>query len=67
MSLVFQTDSLCVCFVPRYMKENIASLEELQVVPGESFHKLCNQLITDKYGVMTYKEVALMLIPCTRN
>ena len=66
MSLVFQTDGLCVCFVPHYMKENIVFLEELQVVPGESLHKLCNQVITDEYGVMTYKEVALMLIPYTR-
>ena len=27
MSLVFQTDNLCVCSVPRYIEENIASLE----------------------------------------
>ena len=40
MSLVFQTDNLCVCSVPHYIEENIASLEELQVVPEENFRKL---------------------------
>ena len=29
MPLVFQTDNLCVCSAPRYIEENIASLEEL--------------------------------------
>ena len=67
MPLVFQTDSLCVCSVPRYIEENIASFEELQVVPGESFRKLCNQVIIDEYGAVTYKEVALTLIPRTGN
>ena len=66
-SLVFQTDNLCVCSVPRYTEENIASLEELQVLPGESFRKLCNQVITNEDGAITYKEVALTLIPRTRN
>ena len=67
MSLVFQTDNLCVCSVTRYTEENIASLEELQVVPGESLRKLCNQVITHEYGAVTYKEVALTLISHTRN
>ena len=56
-----------VCSIPCYREENIASLEELQVVPGESFHKLCTQVITDEYGAVTSKEVALTLIPQTRN
>ena len=51
MSLVFQIDNLRVCSVPRYIEENIASLEESQVVPGESFRKLCNQVITNEDGV----------------
>ena len=42
-------------------------LEELQVVPGESFCKQCNQVITNEDGVITYTEVALALTPCTRN
>ena len=67
MSLVFQTDNLCVCSVPRYLEQNIAFLEKLQVVPGESFRKLGNQVNTDEYGVVTYKEVALTFIPHTRN
>ena len=37
------------------------------MVPGESFCKLCNQVITDEDGAITYKEVALTLIPHTRN
>ena len=52
MSLVFQTD-LCVCSVSRYLEQNIAFLEELQVVPGGSFRKLGNQVNTDEYGVVT--------------
>ena len=67
ISLVFQNDNLCVCSVELYIEENNASLEELLVVPGESFHKLCNQVITDKDGAVTYKEVALTLIPHVRN
>ena len=67
MSLVFYTDNLCVCYVPRYIEENIASLKELQVVPGESFRKLCNQVINNEDGAITYEEVALTLIPSTRN
>ena len=34
---------------------------------GESFCKLCNQVIIDEDGAITYKEVALTLIPRTRN
>ena len=37
------------------------------MVSGESFRKLCNQVIIDEYGAVTYKEVALTLIPRTRN
>ena len=36
-------------------------------MPGESFHKLCNQVITNEDGAITYKEVVLTLIPRTRN
>ena len=39
----------------------------LLVMTGESFHKLCNQVITDKDGAVKYKEVSLTLIPQTRN
>ena len=68
MSLVFHTDNLCVCYVPRYIEENIAFLKALQVVPGgESFRKLCNQVINNEDGAITYEEVALTLIPSTRN
>ena len=53
MSLIFQTDNLFVYSIPCSIEENIASPEELQVLPGESFCKLCNQVITDEYGAVT--------------
>ena len=60
--------TVCVCSVLHYIEENIAFLEELVVVPGESFCKLCNQVINNEDGAVTYKGVALTLIPsCTRN
>ena len=43
VSSVFQTGNWCICSVPCYIEES-----ELQVMPGESFHKLCNQVITDE-------------------
>ena len=37
-------------------------------MPGESFCKLCNQVVNNEDGAVTYKGVALTLIPsCTRN
>ena len=67
ISLVLQTDNLCVCSVQRYIEDFIASLDESQVVPGESLRKLCNEVITNEDGAVPYKEVASTLIPRTRN
>ena len=67
MSLVFQTDNYCVWCMFRPAVCMFRSVCILLVMTGESFQKLCNQVITDKDGAVKYKEVSLTLIPQTRN
>ena len=58
LSLIFQSDKLLICEVPRLIEEKVANLEMLSVM-SDSINRLVANISVDD-GEINYKEVALL-------
>ena len=58
LSLIFQSDKVLICEVPRLIEEKVANLEMLSVM-SDSINRLVANISVDD-GEINYKEVALL-------
>ena len=66
MFLIFQMDTLFVCPIPRYLEDLLSAIDELRVVPGENFQKLCTEVTSENSGII-FQEITLYVSPQTQN